>query len=193
MEKELFKNICVAFEEETGILYFYKDATDLIMEMKFVADEFCFVVHTDKKIVLTKDNIDKNFYSLLENFMKNKYKFGDTKSFKNDNYLKWYSDCYWDIENDPNLSRVSYLEIISNSDAIEIQAHNTSRYIKTNSSCICFSPAGNGQYVVNEETGAYLQNDLVINVYQKYKLINKENVEHKQKNLIRERKNNYGK
>lgn len=185
MEKEIFENICVAFEEETGILYFYKDATDLIMEMKFVADEFCFVVHTDKKIVLTKDNIDKNFYSLLENFMKNKYQFGDTKSFKNDNHLKWYSDCYWDIENDPNLSRVSYLEIISNSDAIEIEAHNNSRYMKTNSSCICFSPAGNGQYAVNEETGTYLQNDLVINVYQKYKLINKENVEHKQKRLTR--------
>lgn len=174
MEMENFLNICIAFNEETGKLYFYKDGLDLIMEMGFVADEFCFVIYTDKKIVLTKDNIDESFYSILESFMKNKYKFYGTKSSKTDTYFKWYSDCYWDIDADPNLSLVSYLEIESKDESIEIQAHNNG-YLEKIGRCICFSPAGNGQYAVNEETGANLQDDFVENIYRKYKLIEREN------------------
>ena len=175
METEIFEEICIAFDEETSELYFYKDGLDLIMEMKFVADEFCFVFHTDKKIVLTKDNINETFYSLLESFIGNKYKFGNTKSSKTDTYFKWYSDCYWDIENDPNLSLVSYLEMKYQDESIELQAHPNSRYIRTIDSCICFSPAGNGQYAVNEETGTNLQDDFIRNVYQKYKLFDGKN------------------
>lgn len=175
METEIFEEICVGFDEKTGELYFYKDGLDLIMEMKFVADEFCFVFHTDKRIVLTKDNVNENFYSSLKSFMENKYKFGNTKSSKTDTYLKWYSDCYWDIEHDPNLSSVSYLEMKVQDESIELQAHPNCWYVRTIDSCICFSPAGNGQYAINEETGANLQDDFIRNVYQKYKLIESEN------------------
>jgi len=174
METEIFEEICVGFDEKTGELYFYKDGLDLIMEMKFVADEFCFVFHTDKRIVLTKDNVNENFYSSLKSFMENKYKFGNTKSSKTDTYFKWYSDCYWDIEHDPNLSLVSYLEMKVQDESIEIEAHNN-KYLKTKDSCICFSPAGNGQYAINEEIGTNLQDDFIRNVYQKYKLIESEN------------------
>ena len=167
MKKEEFTTICASFDEERGKLEFYKDGLDLIMEMGFIADEFCFKIYTDKKIILTKDNVDKIFYSSLENFMKNKYKFGSTKSFKNDTYFKWYSDCYWDIDKDPNLSRISYLEIELKDETIEIQAHNNG-YLKIKESCICFSPAGNGQYAVNEETGANLQDDFIRKIYHEY-------------------------
>ena len=174
MEKEKFSSICAAFDDETGKIYFYKDGLDLIMEMGFVADEFCFVIYTDKKIALTKDNVDERFYSILESFMKNKYKFGNTKSSKNDTYFKWYSDCYWDIDADPNLSLISYLEIELKDESIDIQAHNNG-YLNDIDSCICFSPAGNGQYAVNEETGTNLQDDFIINIYQRYKLFDREN------------------
>ena len=167
MERELFSFICVGFDEETGKLYFYKDGLDLIMEMGFVVDEFYFTIYTDKKIVLTKDNVDPKFYSILDNFMKNNYKFGNTKSSKTSTHFKWYSDCYWDIDNDPNLLLVPHLEIESKEESIEIQAYNN-RYLNMVDSCICFSTSGNGQYAVNEETGTTLQDDFVINIYQEY-------------------------
>jgi len=184
MQKEIFKEICIVFNENSNELHFYKDGLDLIMEMKFVADEFCFVIYTDKKIVLTKDNIDERFYSIIKSFMNNKYKFGDTKSFKTDTYLKWYSDCFWDIENDSNLSYISYLEIIANDESVEIQAHNNSKYFKTKDTYICFSPAGNGQYAINEETNTNLQDDFVINIYQTYQKLISPNKDNKTK-LIR--------
>lgn len=174
MEKEKFSSICASFDGERGKLDFYKDGLDLIMEMGFIADEFCFAIYTDKKIVLTKDNIDKRFYCILEDFMKNKYKFGDTKSSKTDKYFKWYSDCYWDIDKDPDLSLVSYLEIKLKDEVIEIQAHNNG-YLKNKDSCICFSPAGNGQYAINEETGTNLQDDFIRKIYQEYTSFNRKN------------------
>lgn len=104
--------------------------------------------------------------------MEQQYEFNNNKmlkSSKDNNSLVWYSDCYYNLDDEWNRNSVSYLTIEYENGIFKL------KYIKSldnmidrkdKSHVIGFSPLGNGKYVRNIKTGSTLQNDFVLMVYQ---------------------------
>jgi hypothetical protein len=113
-----------------------------------------------------------DLYEPIKSIMAAQYEFGNDflKSSKDDNKLVWYSDCYYDPDNEWSSKTVSYLEIVNNGNTFTLKCtkpldgiiprNKTDHYI-------VFSPLGNGKHALNVNTGTNLQDDFVTNVYQK--------------------------
>ena len=133
-------------------IYFYDENDNEIMYMDHSTDECIWFFNSEQKITLNSFSNDE-----LENY-------------KDKKTLIWYSDCYYNPDDEWSLASVSCLHIEKEENAIvvwptkkldEIISRNNKTY------GICFSPAGNGKYSRNQETGTYLQDDFVTMVYQK--------------------------
>lgn len=138
-----------------------------ILEMKFIADEFVWILNSNEIIISSKDEI---FYEELNNIMNNSYVFQDgIPSYKDNNKLIWLSDCYCDIEDKESLSRINRLVIERRYDYFLIKVYNPffeSVGIKKIYNVISFSPLFNGYYSGNINSGFSLQDDFCL-MYQK--------------------------
>lgn len=149
-------------------IYFYdKDGTEL-MHMDFSTDECIWFFESDKKITITKD---MELHSLLETFMNNDYMFYQShlQSSKESDSLIWFSDCYYDPNDEWSVDSVSCLHIQKQNQNYDVWCtkeldKKIDRASKTY--CICFSPCGNGIYNKNMSTGTTLQSDFVTHIYQ---------------------------
>lgn len=156
---------------------FNEDDNNEIMYMDYSSDECVWCFNTNDVITITED---MELFEMLKYIMVQKYTFSDgegLKSYKNENKLLWYSDCYYDPEDEWSLKSVSYLNIEYIDNSFKIWCVKPlDEMIKRQQQfhCICFSPLGNGKYTQNNLTGETLQDDFVAKVYQP--LLNREKV-----------------
>ena len=157
-------------------IHFYDDENNEIMYIDHSTDECIWYFHSDNIINVTAD---MELYNLLYIFMNNYYDFGDDilQNYKDSNKLIWHSDCYYNPDDKWSIASVSCLNIERNSFGFKIWCTKKldemlDRPHKTYG--ICFSPAGNGKYSKNLNTGLTLQDDFVTCIYQP--LLNKSKV-----------------
>ena len=146
---------------------FYDEDGKLIMYLSHVYDECIWFFETDSKIRITKDT---EIYGLIEFFMNQEYLFGNNvlNDYKDKNKLIWYSDCYYDPDDEYSLASVSCLNIEREDDSFVVWCCKKLDDIferKHKTYCISFSPCGNGKFTKNIVNGLSLQDDFVMMVY----------------------------
>lgn len=150
-------------------VYFYDDKNEEIMYIDHSTDECIWFFNSEKVVRINKDS---ELYELLNDLMDNNYEFqnDDLENYKDENTLTWYSDCYYDPDDEWSLASVSCLHIKKEEDCFSVWPTKKldemiNRKHKTYG--ICFSPAGNGKYSKNMRTATFLQDDFVTMVYHK--------------------------
>ena len=145
-----------------------------IMYIDHSMDECVWYFSSSNEIIVEEND---ELYNPLCNIMSQQYEFLDNsilKCYKLDNTLVWYSDCYFNPDDKWSVNSVSYLTISLVDNAIKMQCIKPLDEIidrPNKMHFIAFSPLGNGRYAKNVISGSSLQDDIVINVYQK--LLNK--------------------
>ena len=146
-------------------ILFY-DNDKLVMSMGYQFDEFVWAFYD--KIMVTKED---ELYEPLCYIMSQNYQFvnDDLECSKTDDKLVWYSDCYYNPDDQFSIMNVSYLTIERHEDCFNLYCTKPLDKIlgKLDSNyVIVFSPAGNGKYARNIDKSTNLQDDIIINVYQ---------------------------
>lgn len=146
------------------------DTNEMVMYIDYPTDECIWYFNNSELITITKD---MELFELLKNIISQQYKFNDDeilKSYKSDNKLIWYSDCYFNPDDEWSKNSVSYLTIEYIDGVFKLKCTKPLDNMidrKEKSHVIAFSPLGNGKYTKNIESGLTLQDDFVIMVYQK--------------------------
>ncbi len=149
---------------------FYDDSNNEIMYIDYPTDECIWYFYNSEVITITKD---MDLFELLRNILLQQYDFNNNevlKSYKKNNKLVWYSDCYYNPDDKWSRNNVSYLTIILKDSVIKLKCIKPLDEIierQTKSHVIVFSPLGNGKFAKNVTTGMTLQDDFVVDVYQK--------------------------
>lgn len=146
------------------------DTNEMVMYIDYPTDECIWYFNNSELITITKD---MDLFELLKNIISQQYKFNEDeilKSYKSDNKLIWYSDCYFNPDDEWSRNSVSYLTIEYIDGVFKLKCTKPLDNMidrKEKSHVIAFSPLGNGKYTKNIESGLTLQDDFVIMVYQK--------------------------
>lgn len=146
------------------------DTNEMVMYIDYPTDECIWYFNNSELITITKD---MDLFELLKNIISQQYKFNEDeilKSYKSDNKLIWYSDCYFNPDYEWSRNSVSYLTIEYIDGVFKLKCTKPLDNMidrKEKSHVIAFSPLGNGKYTKNIESGLTLQDDFVIMVYQK--------------------------
>ena len=156
--------------KESRIEFWNEETNKIIMYIDYSTDECIWYFSNGNEIIITEDMI---LFEPLKEIMNNEYSFNEQevlKSYKNNNELVWYSDCYYNPDDEWSRNSVSYLSIIYKNNVMKVRCINPlDKFLDKNdvSHIIAFSPLGNGKFAKNIDTGLTLQDDFVINVYQK--------------------------
>lgn len=148
-----------------------------IMYIDYSTDE-CIWCFNDNNVINISE--DMELFECLMYLMNQQYTFSNDKilrSFKKDNIIVWYSDCYYNPDDEWSIKSVSYLTIEYVNNVFKLCCVKPLDKIidrKQKFHCICFSPCGNGKYVKNNSSGLTLQDDFVFGVY--HKLLKQEKV-----------------
>ena len=159
------------------IEFWNEETNEMIMYIDYSCDECIWYFNNSDVITITKD---MDLFELLKNIISQQYDFNNNevlKSYKKNNKLVWYSDCYYNPDDEWSRNSVSYLTIEYLDDIFTLKCTKPLDQIierKNRSHVIAFSPLGNGKYTRNIESGLTLQDDFVTMVYQK--LLGKEKV-----------------
>ena len=91
-------------------IYFYDDNEREIMYIDHSTDECIWFFNSEQVIKLTKES---ELYELINNLMNNNYLFQneDLQNYKDETTLTWYSDCYYNPDDEWSLASVSCLNI----------------------------------------------------------------------------------
>lgn len=148
---------------------FYDDNDNEIMYIDYSIDELVWYFNSNDVVIITED---MELFKMLKVIMNQQYIFSNEeilKSYKNDNKLVWYSDCYYNPNDEWSIKSVSCLNIEYNNNSFKLWCRKPLDEIidrRQKFHCICFSPLGNGKYAKNNLTGLTLQDDFVTMVYQ---------------------------
>ena len=154
---------------ETKISFFDNDDNE-IMYIDYPTDECIWYFNNSEVITITED---MELFELLKALMSQQYEFDKNEilhSCKNNNKLVWYSDCYYNLDDEWSINSVSYLTMEFIDGIYKLKCTKPLDEIidrKNKSHVIGFSPLGNGRYAKNIETGLTLQDNFVQQVYQK--------------------------
>ena len=154
---------------ESRIEFWNEETNEMIMYIDYFTDE-CIWYFNDRKLITISE--DMELFELLQSIMSQQYKFNKDeilKSYKSNNKLIWYSDCYYNPDDEWSRNSVSYLTIEFANDAFNLKCTKPLDNIidrGTKSHVIVFSPLGNGKYARNNKSGLTLQDDFVQMVYQ---------------------------
>ena len=144
------------------------DTNEMVMYIDYPTDECIWYFNNSELITITKD---MDLFELLKNIISQQYKFNEDeilKSYKSDDKLIWYSDCYFNPDDEWSRNSVSYLTIEYIDGVFKLKCTKPLDEIidrKEKSHVIVFSPLGNGRHAKNID-GLTLQDDFVIMVYQ---------------------------
>ena len=159
---------------------FLDENNNEIMYIDFPNDECIWYFKNSDEIEISED---MDLYNPLKNIMSENYLFIEKetlKSYKDNNKLVWYSDCYYDPDSEMSKSKVSYLTINYIDNKFKLKCTKPiyeALKIKNKPHVITFSPLGNGKSTINLDTDSSLQDDFVKMVY--LELLNKEKVKSK--------------
>lgn len=144
------------------------DNNEILLKTGRLGAEFIIHFYTKNKVIITKE-LDEYLYLNLKDLLENNYFFRHSDlSYQKDNKIVWFSDCYCDIEDEEERSRISRLIIEYTDNQIELSYENPfyEKYNINRDGVIAFSLAGNGFYSRNEKTGLTFQDDVVLTFYQ---------------------------
>ena len=144
------------------------DNDELLLQTGRIGAEFIISLYTKTPITITKE-LDEFLYLNLKGLLENNYFFNNAPlSYQKENKIVWFSDCYCNIEDEEEISRISRLIIEEVDNQIELSYENSfyENYNIDRDGVIAFSPAGNGFYSRNEKTGLTFQDDTVWAFYQ---------------------------
>lgn len=156
---------------------FYDNNNNEIMYIDYSTDECIWYFNDNNVITVTED---MELFECLMYLMNQQYTFSNNeilRSFKEDNIIVWYSDCYYNPDDEWSTKSVSYLTIEYVDNVFKlwcVKPLDESIDRKQKFHCICFSPCGNGKYAKNNLSGLTLQDDFVFEVY--HKLLKQEKV-----------------
>ena len=156
--------------KESRIEFWDEETNKIIMYIDYSTDECIWYFSDSNEITITND---MELFEPIKELMSQQYIFNDDgvlKDCKDNNKLIWYSDCYYNPDNEWSRDSVSYLTIECIDGGFTLKCIKPlDNMIDRASSLhvIAFSPLGNGKYTKNIESGLTLQDDFVINVYQK--------------------------
>jgi hypothetical protein len=151
------------------IEFWNEETNKIIMYIDYSTDECIWYFYNSEVITITKD---MDLFELLKNIISQQYKFNEDeilKSYKSDNKLIWYSDCYYNPDDEWSRNSVSYLKIEYIDCVFKLKCTKPLDSMinrKEKSHVIAFSPLGNGKYTKNIKSGLTLQDDFVTMVYQ---------------------------
>ena len=162
------------------VIHFYDAKNNEIMYIDFSCDDCVWYFYSDDIINIS---MDMELYHLIDKFMNQHYEFNSDIliDYKDCNRLIWYSDCYYNPDDAISVSAVSCLNIERIHIGFKIWCTKKLDEIinrPNKSQMICFSPAGNGKYSKNVDTGSTLQDDFVTYIYQP--LLNRSDILKKQ-------------
>ena len=147
------------------------DNEQVLLHTGKLGAEFAIYLYTKNPIIITKE-LDECLYTNLNQLLENEYVFASNGlSYKKDNKIVWFSDGYCDMEDEEEKSRVSRLIIENIDNQIKI-SYSNQFYEKHNinrDAIIAFSPAGNGFYSKNIDTGLSFQDDIIMAFYKTIK------------------------
>ena len=158
-------------------IVFLDDNNNEIMYIDYPTDECFWFFYNSEVITITKD---MELFELLKGIMSEQYIFNEEETLKcskSNNKLIWYSDCYYDPDNEWSRNIVSYLTIEYLDEVFTLKCTKPLDKIidrKNKTHLIAFSPLRNGKYAKNIKSGLTLQDEFVLNVYKK--LLTKEKV-----------------
>ena len=147
------------------------------MEMGFYGDEFVWFFRDSDVVSVTKD---MELYHLLDHLLSQKYTFSNStllRDYPDSDRILWYSDCYYNPDDDLSVKGISFLTIRRAKEEIQLFCTKPlDEIIKREKKyhAISFSTGGNGKFSRNHETGATFQDDFVQNVY--YRLLDSNKV-----------------
>ena len=159
------------------IEFWNEETNKIIMYIDYPTDECIWYFDNSNEITITDD---MDLFEPIKKLMSQQYIFNDDgvlKSYKDNNRLVWYSDCYYNPDDEWSRNSVSYLIIECIDGTFTLKCTKPLDNMidrKEKSHVIAFSPLGNGKYTKNIESGLTLQDDFVIMVYQE--LLKKEKV-----------------
>ena len=159
------------------IEFYNNELDEIVMYIDYSTDECIWYFSDSNEITITDD---MELFEPIKELMSQQYIFNDyevLRSYMNNNKLVWYSDCYYNQDDEWSRNSVSYLTIYYMDGTFKIKCTKPLDEIidrGDKSHVIGFSPLGNGKYTKNIKTGLTFQDDFVINVYQK--LLKKEKV-----------------
>jgi len=156
------------------------DNEQVLLHTGKLGADFIIHFHTKNKVIITKE-LDECLYFNLKELLENNYFFRHSDlSYQTDNKIVWFSDCYCDIEDEEERSRISRLIIEKINNQIELSYENPfyEKYNINRDGVVAFSPAGNGLYSRNEKTGLTFQDDIV---WAFYKILVKDYIKPKKK------------
>lgn len=151
------------------IEFINEDTNETVMYIDYPTDECIWYFNNSELITITKD---MDLFELLKNIISQQYNFNEDeilKSYKANNKLVWYSDCYYNPDDEWSRNSVSYITIEYIDGVFKLKCTKPLDNMidrKEKSHVIAFSPLGNGKYTKNIESGLTLQDDFVIMVYQ---------------------------
>mgnify|MGYP004519316769 CR=1 FL=1 len=140
-----------------------KDDTDkVILELSFVPSFFVATFRDLTPIVIRQED-DLVFYNNLKWLMSNSYEFSHEYSKKSDNELIWFSEQCFNINDKNECDFVSRLIIKYVNGEFCIYSSNPffEKLGISNDRIVSFSPAGNGFWSKNLQTGKTLQDDTI--------------------------------
>ena len=149
---------------------FYDENDNEIMYIDYPSDECIWYFNSSEVVTIAEDSL---LFEPIKNIMSQQYEFDDNEvlhSYKDDNKLVWYSDCYYNPDDEWSKKSVSYLTTEFIDGVYKLKCTKPLDEIidrKNKSHVIVFSPLGNGRYAKNIETGLTLQDDFVQQIYQK--------------------------
>ena len=159
------------------IEFWNEETNEMTMYIDFPTDECIWYFYNSEVITITRD---MELFELLKNIMSQEYEFSNNEgltSYKDNNCLVWFSDCYYNPDDEWSRNSVSYLTIEFVDDIFKLKCIKPLDSMidrATKSHVIVFSPLGNGKYARNIKSGLMLQDDFVQMVYQQ--LLKKEKV-----------------
>ena len=95
---------------EKNKVFFHDDENHEIMFIEHSLDECIWYFYSNDVIVVSPD---MELYDLIAKFMSQNYVFGDAilENYKDNNSLIWYSDCYYNPDDDWSVASVTCLHI----------------------------------------------------------------------------------
>lgn len=147
---------------------FYDEEGNELMYLDFVPSYYLWCFNSSNVITITED---MELYRTLDEFMKQEYEFNDSsllQNYKDENQLRWYSDCYYNPDDEFSYKDVSYLNIKRINNTFQIWCIKPLDEIISRPEefhVIGFAPCSNGVYSRNPSTGLTLQDEFILKVY----------------------------
>lgn len=142
---------------------FITEEDKIILELGYVADEFAIIFHEDVEIPITK-KLDKTLYESLNSVLDTNYYFSNNCGKQDKDSIVWLSDGTCDLDDEESRNKVNHLTIRRYNNTIYLSVTNpfcdTNGY-KKRYKLIAFSPAGNGFFAVDRDTGSFFQDDII--------------------------------